>query len=315
MNGWPQRSIDRTSSCQVQHGAGLLRGLVALAAVGMVAAVGYLLLQPGALPSGLTLSPTPVNSDPLPADSPPAADPVLTQERLQLVAPPEQVESPPDALDSPPLADERATEAAVVAPKPSLPTLDDSDALFRDGLLGLDPSNALADLLIDAELIRKFVVVVDNMAEGRIPRKHSLLRGPKEGFKASETASGLWLDGYNFGRYSLYVGLVEGLPTDAAVGLYQRYYPLMQQAYAELGYPRRSFHQRLLQALDHLLDSPLKSRALALEQPSVMYKFADPELERLSAVHKQMLRLGPANAELVLARVTLLRTALGRLDL
>lgn len=314
MNGLRQGSIEPLKTGAYQSGMGALRALVALAAVGLVAAVGYLLLQsPSLTPTTPPVAPA-TSSEVLPVDPPPVADPVLTQERLQQVAPPEEVESPPDALDNPPLADERAVVAVVPKPTP-LPSLDESDGMFRQSLLDLDATRLLADLLIDEELIRKFVVVVDNMAEGRIPRKHSLLRGPKERFKATESGDGLWLDGFNFGRYGIYVGLVDGLDTGSAVRLYQRYYPLMQQAYAELGYPRRSFHQRLLQALDHLLDSPMQPRPLALEQPSVMYKFADPKLEQLSAVHKQMLRLGPANADKVLSRVTQLRTALGKLNL
>ena len=197
---------------------------------------------------------------------------------------------------------------------PELPDLNTSDNAFRSALSLLDPSKALLGWLIDEELIRKFVVTVDNMADGKLPRKHSLLRPMTDKFRPSSREDQLWLDGYNYSRYNRYVELVGSIDSERWVELYRRYYPLMQQAYAELGYPRKSFHDRMLKALDHLLAAPIVPRALALAQPSVMYIYAEPELEQLSAVHKQMLRVGPVNAGQVMELASVLRLELGKLQ-
>ena len=299
-----------------QRGRGALRVLLLVVVLGVAGGVGYLLLSDGAAVPGMELFRAPA-AGVTPTVTPAEPDPVLSVEELQRVQPAEQVESPPDGRDQPPAKEvtalpPKARPAVTVAP---LPSLNESDTPFRRALLALDTTELLTDLLVDEELIRKFVVVVDNMAEGRIPRKHSIVQLPKTKFRATESNGSIWLDGFNFGRYDAYVTLLVALDNEKLTHLYQRYYPLMQQAYGELGYPRRSFHQRLLEALDELLDSPIVPRAIALEQPSVMYKFVDPELEQLSDVHKQLLRLGPANAEKVLNRATLLRTALGKLKL
>jgi len=197
---------------------------------------------------------------------------------------------------------------------PSLPDLNDSDTLFRSALANLDPTQKLISMLIDEELIRKLVVSIDNMAQGRISSKHSVLLPMTDRFRASEKGDEIWLDGYNYSRYGLYVELLTSIDSRAWVELYKRYYPQLQQAYAELGYPRQAFHDRVILALDHLLESPVIARALPLAQPSVMYTFANPELEALSAVHKQMLRLGPVNARKLLDALTVLRGRLLQLQ-
>jgi len=210
--------------------------------------------------------------------------------------------------------DGSASRSASATMKASLiPMLDNSDSEVKRGLMSLDATLMLANLLIDEELIRKFVVMVDNMAAGQIPRKHSVLRPLPTAFRAVEKGDQVFLDGYNFSRYIPYVDLFISLDSKRITGLYQRYYPLMQQAYAELGYPRRSFHKRILMAVDHLLDSPVMDGAIVLVQPSVMYKYADPELEQLSDVHKQMLRMGSENARSILTRLTVLRSELMQL--
>lgn len=192
----------------------------------------------------------------------------------------------------------------------SLPGLNQSDSVFRSALLGLTADSVLADWLVNDELIRKLVVTIDNMADGKIPRKHGLLVPMSDKFRVSKKGLEQWLDGYNHSRYNVYVELLTSIDPQQWADLYQNYYPLMQQAYAELGYPRKAFHDRVLLATERLLSSPVLAKPLALEQPSVMYTFADLELQDLSAVDKQMLRLGAANARQLKQVLTVLQAKL-----
>lgn len=196
-----------------------------------------------------------------------------------------------------------------------LPGLNQSDAPFRAALVLLATDSPLVDWLISEELVRKLVVTIDNMADGKIPRKHALLQPMADKFKVSRKGQQLWLDGYNHSRYNPYVEVLTGIDSSQWLVLYQRYYPLMQKAYAELGYPRKAFHDRVLLATERLLNSPVMARPMALEQPSVMYTYADPQLQKLSAVDKQMLRLGAANARKLKALLTVLRANLVALKL
>ena len=198
----------------------------------------------------------------------------------------------------------------VKAPAVSLPGLNQSDSVFRSALLGLASDSMLADWLVDDELIRKLVVTIDNMADGKIPRKHGLLVPMSDKFRVSQKGLEQWLDGFNHSRYNVYVELLASIDPQQWADLYQNYYPLMQQAYAELGYPRKAFHDRVLLATERLLNSPVLAKPLALEQPSVMYTFADLELQGLSAVDKQMLRLGAINTRQLKQVLTVLQAKL-----
>ena len=279
-------------------GVALVQLLLLSLALVLVIAVGYLLLaqppQPAIAPEPVLVRPPPIQTD---STGSLAAVATSSSEALR----PKQIERP----DQP---------KPLVEPQADLPELNMSDNRFRPALAELSPSGLLLEWLIDEELIRKLVVTIDNMAEGRIPRKHSLLLPMIDKFRPSQQGDQVWLDGYNFSRYNAYIEAFESIASDDWVQLYRQYYPLMQQAYAELGYPRRQFHARVLQALDHLLQSPVIPRALALEQPSVMYTYADPKLEQLSGVHKQMLRIGPVNSTRLLDRLRVLRAALSQLQ-
>ncbi len=114
----------------------------------------------------------------------------------------------------------------------------------------------------------------------------------------------------NFARYRPLVALVGALDVARLVGVYQHFYPLLQGAYQDLGYPQGYFNDRLVQAIDSLLATPQPEGPIALARPNVMYTFADPHLEALPAGQKLLLRMGPENAALIKAKLTELRTAL-----
>ncbi len=115
--------------------------------------------------------------------------------------------------------------------------------------------------------------------------------------------------------------LIETVNIERAVRLYGRMYPLLQQAYADVGFPDRSFHVRLIEVIDLLLATPsvpepLKVRltevkgAIPSTRPWVRYEFDDPALEALSAGQKILLRSGPVNERRLKARLAELRKAL-----
>ena len=93
------------------------------------------------------------------------------------------------------------------------------------------------------------------------------------------------------------------------VALYQRWYPLLQQSYEDLGYPGRYFNDRLVTVIDHLLETPNVKGPIELTQPNVLFEFADPQIEALSSGQKLLLRMGPDNAKRVQAKLKELRRA------
>ena len=110
----------------------------------------------------------------------------------------------------------------------------------------------------------------------------------------------------NAARYGAFLAFAEAVPLEPAVALYARLYPLFQQAYEELGYPRRYFNDRMVAVLDHLLRAPEPAGPLRVkltpvkadmpnQRPWVRYEFVDPALESLSSGQKILVRMGPAN--------------------
>jgi len=57
----------------------------------------------------------------------------------------------------------------------------------------------------------------------------------------------------NFERYAPLVRVVQATDVKALVLVYERLYPLYQQAYEDLGYPGKYFNDRLVEVIDHLL--------------------------------------------------------------
>jgi hypothetical protein len=111
----------------------------------------------------------------------------------------------------------------------------------------------------------------------------------------------------NAARYAPYVRVAEAVDAKTLAALYMRFYPLFQQAYRELGYPNGNFNDRLVDAIDDSLATPVVQGPIHVIQPKVFYEYADPELEQRSAGQKIMMRMGSDNAARVKAKLTQFR--------
>lgn len=185
-------------------------------------------------------------------------------------------------------------EVVTVAP---LPALDESDALVQQELLQLSWKPGLAALFVSEEMIRRFVVQIDNIAQGQLVPQQNILKGLKQDFKVVKNGAQYQLDSANYARYNLYLDLLESAPKAEVVALFNKFYPLMQAAYQELGYPDQQFRDRVQQAIKVLLAAPEVADGPMLMLDSVQYSFADTELEQLGLAPKQMIRLGQKNQQ------------------
>lgn len=208
------------------------------------------------------------------------------------------------------------TKPAVRFPVPAveagapLPVLGDSDAHAASLLARLLGSERLRTLFVSEHLVRRFVATVDALPRARIAPQVIPVAPPGGGFATATDAHGkMTIDAKNHLRYRPYVMLAEAADTDALVAAYRSLYPLLQDAYEELGYPDRYFNDRVVEAIDDLLAAP-EVRDPLLVQPETLHQFADPDLERRSAGQKILIRMGPENAARVKARLRALRAEL-----
>ncbi len=222
-------------------------------------------------------------------------------------------EAPPASATAPtvsvtPLATAPTQSAAATAP--ALPPLDHSDATMSETLGLLIGQPALDALFNMKSFVRHVVVIVDNLPRAKLPQRDMPTKPVSGQFLVTGPDDHPRISPENYARYTPYVKLLETVNLNDLVAAYVRYYPLFQQAYVELGYPKRYFNDRLIDAIDDLLATPEVDDPVELVRPNVMYKFADPDLEGLSAGQKILLRMGPTNAERVKARLQALRKVL-----
>jgi hypothetical protein len=155
--------------------------------------------------------------------------------------------------------------------------------------------------------VRHIVVSIDNLSRRHMAVELRPTRPLPGAFIASGNDQQGFIDTANFQRYVPYVQAVQALDMKRLAALYVRFYPLFQQAYQSLGYPNGYFNDRLVVTIDNLLAAPDITTDIALVRPNVMYQFADPKLEDLSAGQKLMLRMGPNNAAIIKAKLRELR--------
>lgn len=232
--------------------------------------------------------------------------------------PPVPVELPDSAPRSgpatePPAEPEPAPAfVAQGAPQPPepLPTLDDSDQAARAALAEVAGDTLVERHLVSDSVIRKLVATVDNLPRETVWIKARVVPPIEGRFQAEGPEDALVISPANHARYAPLARLVGALDAAALAAAYQRHYPLLQEAYEELGYPGRQFHNRALGVIDHLLETPRVAEPIRLAQPHVRYTFADPALESLSPGQKILLRIGPDNAGIIRAKLIELRAAL-----
>ncbi|GEK10852.1 DUF3014 domain-containing protein [Pseudoalteromonas peptidolytica] len=191
-----------------------------------------------------------------------------------------------------------------------LPPLSQSDTEIKAAVANF-MSNQAVKLLADDDVIRRTVVYVDNLANGKIAEKHSPVVKPQDNFSVIDDDI-IITDPNSYERYTPYVAMFDTMSTAQVVRLYDQYKPLFEEAYEEIGYEGNEFNGTLADAIDELLATPIPDTALPLIKESVTYKYAYAEWEQLSAAQKQFLRMGPENMKKVKKRLEEIKSALNK---
>ncbi len=224
--------------------------------------------------------------------------------------------APPAA--PPPVAAQGPQHPVDAAADATLPPLNNADAQVESALAELLGGKAVLSFLQVDGFVRRFVATVDNLPRDQAAARMWPVHPAPKRFEVagSGDAHAVTLD--NAARYTPFVLFVESVDARRAVALYRKLYPLFQQAYEELGYPGRYFNDRLVAAIDHLLQAPepagpLRVKLVELkgdeprDRPTLRYEFADPKLETLSSGQKMLIRTGLVNERRLKAKLRELR--------
>ncbi len=242
---------------------------------------------PVARPAAITTAPVPSN-DPAPV-----------------------IQHPVQAIDTSPLPDR------------GLPPLGESDARLKEDLTTLvGRKNVLQYLLLDS-FVRRVVATVDNLGREHAAPSMWPVQATPGRFVTLRQGEVEVINPDNAQRYVPLVQFIESVNSRQAVQLYVSLYPLFQQAYAELGYPKAYFNDRLVAVIDKLLATPVPEAPLAVElvevkgpipseRPWTRYVFVDEDLQSLAAGQKMLLRVGPANERRLKAKLLEVRKLLTR---
>jgi hypothetical protein len=180
-----------------------------------------------------------------------------------------------------------------------LPPLDESDPDVLGGLTELFGQEAVVKHVMTERIVRNIVVTIDNIPRQQMALNQRPIQSTPGDFITSGEEDAIVIAPENFARYEPFVALVSTLDAKTLVSFYRGLEPLFQQAYEELGHPDASFTTRLNEVIEHLLQTPTPRGELALVQPSVLYKYSDERLEKLSAGQKLLIRMGVDNATVI----------------
>lgn len=184
-----------------------------------------------------------------------------------------------------------------------LPPLAESDEPLRETAAGLYDEVTLSQLFNLDSIVRRVVVTVDDLPRKKIARRYNLAKPVAGKFAVRGKEETLTIGAENYRRYAPYVALAEAVDPKKLAALYAHFYPLFQEEYQNLGYRKKYFNDRVVEAIDDLLAAPEMKEPVKLARPKVMYEYADPKLESLSAGQKIMLRMGPENAARIKGRL------------
>lgn len=254
--------------------------------------------------------------------------PVVPQ--AQPVQQPVVAAEPVPAPEPPPPPIQHPVQAIEAVPPPpavrALPPLGQSDARAREDLNTLLGRKKVEQFLLVDSFVRRAVATIDNLGrEHAAPSMWPVHPTPGR-FSTLRRPEGEVVNPDNGQRYSPLVQFIETVNSRQIVQLYVSLYPLFQQAYEELGYPKAYFNDRLIAVIDLLLATPVREDPLIVglvevkgpipsERPWTRYEFEEDELQSLAAGQKMLLRTGPVNhrrlrAKLIEYRALLTKAAL-----
>lgn len=186
-----------------------------------------------------------------------------------------------------------------------------SDPAVREFAAALSADPEFAKWLLTKDILRTFVVAVDNVANGLSPKPHIEFFSPAGEFRVARTKAGTIVDPAAYARYEAVIRVALSLDPAAAARLYRAVDPLVQEAYNELGYPGVDFDDTLVRAMSELLETPVVEGPVNLEKRVLSWAMTDPALEGLSPAQKQLLRMGPNGVRAVQDKILALAGALG----
>lgn len=230
---------------------------------------------------------------------------VMVQPSVEPAPMPIEAEAPAAPIAAPVITD--------VQPKiPPAPVVSEEtgDQYARESIDAVNGGKALAQFVAGDYVVERAVAIIDALRRGEVPYKLLPVGKPSTTFPISDNGLRVTLDTAGFSRYNGFAQWVGGLNTPALVSLLNDYEMIATQALTRMGVTDFDIRSALLAATTQILSTPQVSVDAELMRREANWVYMDPELEALSSLQKQVLRMGPENADIVQQKARDIRGAL-----
>ena len=264
------------------------RGAISAAQAGLILVLllviaGGVVLLTGIWPPEEESPAPPVTAAP---PAPPPA-PEITELEEPVVEPPAPPPAPPAPVEEP------------------LPRLEESDDAVRDAVADIPLGTAGQQYLIPGNIIERSASVVYLMAQGEVPYKLLPVSRPKAAFPISDDGTQVVTDPAGFERYDALTQWLQSLDLESLLSSLEWFIPLFREAWSYYGEDPAAFDMAVVMTLDLVIATPEVDLSEArLIRKEAVWIFEDPAIEGLAPIQKQVLRMGPENAEIVKAKAT-----------
>lgn len=179
-----------------------------------------------------------------------------------------------------------------------LPDLEHSDGLLRQEIEAISPE--FSEWLNADQLIRKYVVMANDFSQELRLEKHLRFLKLEQPFTVDLNNETSFIAMKSYRRYDRLAAAINGMDVQATLTVYKKFRPLLLQVFSEFSYPvEYRLDDILIKAAAVIVAAPAMDGQIAVVKQAVNYQFADPQLEALSPIHKQMLRMGPENTRII----------------
>ena len=215
---------------------------------------------------------------------------------------------PPEPPPAPVVTEieEPAPEPPPLPPEPveePLPRLEESDDAVRDAVGDIPLGTAGQQYLIPGNIIERSASLIYLMAQGDVPYKLLPVSRPKAAFPISDDGTQVVTDPAGFERYDALTQWLQSLDLESLLSSLEWFIPLFREAWSYYGEDPAAFDMAVVMTLDLVIATPeIDLSEARLIRKEAVWIFEDPAIEGLAPIQKQVLRMGPENAEVVKAK-------------
>ncbi len=204
--------------------------------------------------------------------------------------------TPPEQPPAPDIPQNQPESALQTEPQETLPTLDESDPVIKAYFEPLSNDVDYQLLWQANQLLQRWVTVIDGASKGHLVRGVVPLRPPKKAFPVVKKGTQYYLDETGYRRFDTLVNAITSLDENKLVAGFHKFRPLLEEAYGQLGFDANELDNTLVRMLDRVINASTIEGPIELKASSVNYTFADESLEKLTALEKLLIRMGPENS-------------------